>query len=98
MSEEGMEWEEQQKPAGSSDIGNVDQVIPVFHPMISLGHEEIALYSKEFGELVKSENGRMAMEQAARVIIRIIERLAEDPELLSEIRKEHEEYRDLDKE
>ena len=52
MSEEGMEWEEQQKPAGSSDIGNVDQVIPVFHPMISLGHKEIALYSKEFGKKI----------------------------------------------
>ena len=98
MSEEGMEWEEQQKPAGSSDIGNVDQVIPVFHPMISLGHKEIALYSKEFGKLVRSENGKTAMEQGARVIIRIIERLAEEPGLLDEIRREHEEYRDPDKE
>ena len=98
MSEEGMEWEEQQKPAGSSDIGNVDQVIPVFHPMISLGHKEIALYSKEFGKLVRSENGKTAMEQGARVIIRIIERLAEEPGLLDEIRREHEEYRDQDKE
>ena len=98
MSEEKMEWEEQQKPAGSSDIGNVDQVIPVFHPMISLGHREIALYSKEFGELVKSESGRLAMEQGARVIIRIIERLAEEPELFDRIRREHEEYRNLDKE
>ena len=93
-----MEWEEQQKPAGSSDIGNVDQVIPVFHPMISLGHKEIALYSKEFGKLVRSENGKTAMEQGARVIIRIIERLAEEPGLLDEIRREHEEYRDPDKE
>lgn len=98
MSEEGMEWEEQQKPAGSSDIGNVDQVIPVFHPMISLGQRDVALYSKEFGRLVGSENGRKAMEQGARVIIRIIERLAAEPELLKEIRREHDEYRDPEKE
>lgn len=98
MSEENMEWEEQQKPAGSSDIGNVDQVILVFHPMISLGDREAALYSKEFGELVRTENGRAAMEQGARLIIRIIERLSDDPKLLERIQKEHEEYRSLDKE
>jgi len=90
-----MNWKEQTNPSGSSDIGNVDLVIPVFHPMISIGNSEISLYSKEFADEINGKGGRTGLENGAKVIARIIERLAFEPNMLKKVQEEHAIYRHL---
>jgi len=95
MDELDMNWKEQTNPSGSSDIGNVDLVIPVFHPMISIGNSEISLYSKEFADEINGKGGRTGLENGAKVIARIIERLAFEPNMLKKVQEEHAIYRHL---
>lgn len=93
MDELGLEWSIADEPRGSSDIGNLDTMIPVFNPMISTGVEEIKLYSKEFAELMKTEKGTYVMETGAKVMAKIIEKMAFEKGLLEEVEKEHKIYR-----
>lgn len=95
MNELHLDWEEQKAPSGSSDIGNVDMVIPVFHPMISIGNHNVSLYSREFAEEIRGEGGRIGLENGAKVIAKIIEKLAFDQEALKKLQEEHAIHRHL---
>jgi amidohydrolase len=53
---------------GSSDMGNVSQVVPALHPYISLGPEELVGHSKEFCQAAASPGGHEFLIQAAKVL------------------------------
>ena len=42
---------------GSSDVGNVSQVIPTIQPTVSISDDYIAGHSEEFKAAAKSEKG-----------------------------------------
>ena len=81
---------------GSSDIGNVDIVCPAFHPVMSI-NKPYAIHTREFANEMKTENGHTALKNASRLILTFINKLFNDPEKLSEIKREHYEYRKGDK-
>lgn len=53
---------------GSSDMGNVSQVVPSVHPYISIGPEEMSGHTVEFREAAASPAGREGMIKAAKVM------------------------------
>ena len=55
--------------------------------------EDIQLYSSEFAELMKGKEGTDTMLTGAKVMGKIIEKIAFNPEILRKIKKEHSEYR-----
>jgi amidohydrolase len=93
MDELGLVCDENDEPHGSSDIGNLDTMIPVLNPMISTGKPDVQLYSKEFADLMKTESGTHVMITGAKVMGKIIQKLAMEPELLEKLKEEHSTYR-----
>lgn len=81
--------ESDNKGLGSTDIGNVSQVIPVIQPNISISDDFIAGHSIEFREAAKSEKGLSSIGLGAKLLAKTAIDIATDPELLEEIKKEH---------
>lgn len=74
---------------GSTDIGNVSQVIPVIQPKISISDEFIAGHSVEFREAAKSEKGLKSIALGAKVLAKTAVDILSNDELLQEIKEQH---------
>lgn len=90
MEELGLEYEHQEVAAGSSDIGNVSYACPAFHPTIAITNEDIALHTKEFAEVVKSNKSEDAIKNGSKLITYYVDRLVSDSSLLSDIKEDFE--------
>ncbi|HFD1814966.1 TPA: M20/M25/M40 family metallo-hydrolase [Enterococcus hirae] len=75
---------------GSSDVGNVSQVIPTIQPTISISDEYIAGHSEEFKAAAKSEKGLASIAIAAELLAATALDLFEQPALLTKIQEEHQ--------
>ncbi len=74
---------------GSSDVGNVSQVIPTIQPWISITDEEVTPHSEAFRDAACSEKGLRSIELGARLLARTALDLILDPGLLAAIKAEH---------
>lgn len=83
--------------AGSSDIGNVSQVVPAIHPYISICNADIAGHSQEFAEAAASERGHDAMISAAKALALTAIDLMTDSDLMKRVRREFEESKSATK-
>jgi metal-dependent amidase/aminoacylase/carboxypeptidase family protein len=73
---------------GSSDIGNVSQVVPAIHPYISICDKSIAGHSKEFAAASVSDRGHEAMMSAAKALAMTAIDLLTDPEFMEQVKAE----------
>ena len=79
---------------GSTDAGNVDYKIPVFHPLVNISDGRIIpLHSVEFEELMHLENASKAMINSATLLGNLVLFLDRDKERLATIKKQHSEAR-----
>ena len=76
---------------GSSDVGNVSQVIPTIQPNVSISDEYIAGHSIEFKAAARSEKGLNSIAIAAELLAKTALDLIEDPALLEKIKADHKE-------
>ena len=76
-------------PLGSSDVGNVSQVIPVIQPMIRISDKPVAGHSIEKVEASRSETGLRSIALGAKALALTAADLITDPELLRKIREDH---------
>lgn len=76
---------------GSSDVGNLSQVVPTIQPNIKISNEFIAGHSIEFREASKSELGLQSIELGAKVLASTALDIILDPELLEKIKQQHAE-------
>lgn len=74
---------------GSSDVGNVSQVVPTIQPTISITDEPTHAHSEAFREAACSEKGLRSIPLGAKALALTALDLLEDPDLLAAIRKEH---------
>ncbi len=82
------------EPGGSSDAGNVDYIIPTFHPLVSVTNgKAIPIHSVEFAQLMEKESAYLALKNSAILIGEFALRLAQDENKLAEIKQWHKEYR-----
>ena len=77
------------QPLGSSDVGNVSQVIPVIQPMIRISDVPVAGHSIEKREASCSETGLKSIVLGAEALALTALELIQNPELLAEIKQEH---------
>ncbi|MCD5001489.1 M20 family metallopeptidase [Enterococcus saccharolyticus] len=75
---------------GSSDVGNVSQVIPTIQPTVSISDEYIAGHSIEFKAAARSEKGLNSIAIAAELLAKTALDLIEEPELLEKIKVDHQ--------
>ena len=85
-------------PAGSSDVGNVNFRIPVFHPMLDItgGRKDITLHSTAFAALLHTEEAYQALLDGAAMLCSIVLQLRESPETLEKLIRSLRAYRKLD--
>lgn len=77
------------KGCGSSDIGNVSQVVPTIHPHVPLG-AGLRIHTEEFARATLSEQGRQAILEGASALALTAASLATDPAVRKEIEREFE--------
>ncbi len=74
--------------AGSSDIGNVSQVVPAIHPYISICDNSIAGHSQEFTKASASKQGHAGMLTAAKALAMTAIDLFTDSDKMTQVKEE----------
>lgn len=75
---------------GSTDVGNVSQVIPTIQPTVSISDTYIAGHSIEFKAAARSEKGLTSIGIGAELLARTALELFINPELVKEVKNEHQ--------
>ncbi len=76
---------------GSSDIGNLSQVVPCLHPEFAVSEPHIVNHSREFLKAVVGKRGEDNMLKATTALAATVCALMSDPKLIPAVRKEFEE-------
>ncbi|MCL5961433.1 MAG: M20 family metallopeptidase [Chloroflexi bacterium] len=80
--------EDPNRGSGSTDMGNVSQVVPSIHPSISIAEETISTHSLEFAAAAISESGHHGLLNAAKALAMTTIDLLTDAELLAKVKEE----------
>lgn len=75
---------------GSSDVGNVSQVVPTIQPTVSISDEYIAGHSEEFKAAARSSKGLNSIAIAAELLALTALDLYQQPDLLAKIKADHQ--------
>ena len=76
--------------AGSTDMGDVSQLVPAIHPYLAICDEwETACHQHRFAECAKSPRGFETMVVAAKALARSTRALLEQPALIDQAKEEH---------
>ncbi len=78
---------------GSSDIGNLSQVVPSLHPEFAVSEPHIVNHSREFLKAVVSPKGEAAMMRAATALTATVCDLFTDASFVPAVRKEFEKFK-----
>ncbi|MCL6553027.1 MAG: M20 family metallopeptidase [Firmicutes bacterium] len=73
---------------GSTDMGDVSQVIPAIHPYVSIGPKDLPGHSVAFREAAVSPKGFAAMLAAAKAMALTAHDVLADPALLEQVRRD----------
>jgi len=79
----------QHQGIGSSDVGNVSQVVPTLHPHIQISGTPIAAHSQAFKEASISQTGLDSIALGAKLLALSALDLLLDPQLLQAIKAQH---------
>ena len=73
---------------GSTDMGNVSQIVPGIHPTIAVAPEEVVIHSPEFAKAAASPAGIKGMLDAAKALAMTVVDLTASPETATKVREE----------
>ncbi|MBT2693502.1 M20 family metallopeptidase [Bacillus sp. ISL-55] len=75
---------------GSTDTGNISQVVPTIHPYIKIGPDNLVAHTVPFREAAASPQGDEALLKGAKALALTAFELITDQELLTDIKAEFE--------
>ncbi len=78
---------------GSTDMGNVSQVVPTIHPWVRLPGVTASLHSADYATAAGTDEAYDVMTQAAIGMVWTVAAVAADPELLARLRTRGRELR-----
>jgi amidohydrolase len=78
---------------GSSDIGNVSQVIPAIHPYVAIAAEEVGGHTDEFRKAAASPAGHEGLINGAKALAMTAVDLLAEPANVAEAKKAFEEQK-----
>lgn len=84
---------ESQRSMGSTDMGNVSQIVPGIHPSISIAPPDIPIHTAEFRELAKSDSGHLGLLDAAKALAMTAIDVYLDADLRRDMKHEFEKAR-----
>ena len=72
---------------GSTDMGNVSQLLPSIHPMIAIASPEVLIHTPEFAAAAASESGHEGLMDAAKAMAMTVVDVLQ-PGMLDKVRQE----------
>lgn len=78
---------------GSTDVGNISQVVPTVHPTVKIGDDCLVGHTVEFTAAAKSPIGDRGLLDATKAIVASVYQVYNEPELLSSIQNEFKQYK-----
>ena len=72
---------------GSTDMGNVSQVVPSIHPTIAIASPEVSIHTQEFASAAASEAGHEGLMDAAKAMAMTVSDILQ-PGMLDRIKQE----------
>lgn len=76
--------------SGSTDMGNVSQVVPAIHPYLKIGDQDLRGHSREFAQATITDQGFSALKLAAKTLAMTTLDLLFNPEEIAKAKKELE--------
>ena len=73
---------------GSTDMGNVSQVIPAIHPSVAIVSPDVLLHSADFAVAAASESGHKGLLDAAKALAMTVVDLLSEPQALARVKDE----------
>jgi len=73
---------------GSTDMGNVSQLVPGIHPMVAIAPKEVEGHSTQFASAAASEAGSRAILDAAKALAMTVADLVANPEIVAKVKEE----------
>jgi amidohydrolase len=73
---------------GSTDMGNVSQIVPGIHGIVSIAEKNVLVHSPEFADAAISERGVDGMMDAAKAMAMTVADILSDTDLQAEIKEE----------
>jgi len=73
---------------GSTDMGNVSQLVPSIHPMVAIAPKEVSTHSPQFASAAASEAGSQGLFDAAKALAMTVVDLVASPEIVTKIKEE----------
>ena len=73
---------------GSTDMGNVSQIVPSIHATVAIAPPSVTLHTSEFSAAAISETGNKGLTDAAKSMAMTLVDILGCPEILENIKKE----------
>jgi len=73
---------------GSTDMGNVSQLVPSIHPEVAIAPKEVSTHSPQFASAAASEAGKQGLFDAAKALAMTVVDLVASPEIVTKIKEE----------
>jgi len=73
---------------GSTDMGNVSQLVPGIHPIVAIAPKDVPGHSPQFAEAAASEAGIRGLVDAAKALAMTVVDLVANPEIAVKVRGE----------
>ena len=73
---------------GSTDMGNVSQVVPAIHPSVAIVSPDVLLHSSDFVLAAASESGHEGLLDAAKALAMTVVDLLGEPQALTRVKGE----------
>ena len=76
------------KAFGSTDMGNVSQLVPSIHPFVAIAPVEVVVHSPQFASAAASEVGIQGLLDAAKALAMTVVDLVANPEIVIKVKEE----------
>jgi len=83
-----MKPQDPSKSFGSTDMGNVSQLVPSIHPTVAIAPVEVLLHSPQFASAAASETGIRGLVDAAKALAMTVVDLLANPEIVIKVKRE----------
>jgi amidohydrolase len=81
--------------SGSSDVGNVSQLVPTIQPMVAIAPLDVLIHSIEFAEVAATKEALNIILDAAKAMAMTAADLLANPETLASVRAEFEKNKEI---
>jgi metal-dependent amidase/aminoacylase/carboxypeptidase family protein len=73
---------------GSTDMGNVSQLVPSIHPFVAIAQEEVLIHSPEFAAAAATDTAIQGLLDATKALAMTVVDLVANPEIVIKVKQE----------